>query len=210
MMVTQRADFTGFVTDCTVHDLGHWGMVSAMVQGTITRYAVSAALAVALALCVAACSSLPDFSGFRAPTVDFSVFQVNDWNSYARSQTAARPVSANDLVDGSGACPAMAPSEASPDAAAAPPPTARGVGLDMTECEVVTASGMPQSVNIGTNERGERTVIMTYMTTERSGTYRFVSGRLVSLERGPEAPVQAQKKPTKKQAKQSPKPPPAT
>ena len=84
----------------------------------------------------------------------------------------------------------------------------------MTECEVVTASGMPQSVNIATNERGERTVIMTYTTAERSGTYRFVSGRLVSLERGPEPPAtaQAQKKPTKKQAKpkQSPKPPPAT
>jgi hypothetical protein len=185
----------------------------AMAQGMSMRLAASAATAASLALSLAACSSMPDVSSFRAPTFDLGAFQVNDWNAYARNQTAVRAVSANDLVDGSGACPAMAPvapSEASPDAAAAPPPIARGVGLDMTECEVVTASGVPQSVNIGTNERGERTVIMTYMTSERSGTYRFVSGRLVSLERGPEVPAQAQKKPTKKQAKQSPKPPPAT
>jgi hypothetical protein len=187
----------------------------ATIQGTTNWYAVSAALAAALALSLGACTSLPDFSSFRAPTFDFNAFPVNDWNSYAKSQTSARPVSSNDLVDGSGACPAMAapvPSEASPEAAAAPPPTVRGVGLDMTECEVVIASGMPQSVNIGTNERGERTVIMTYMTTERSGTYRFVSGRLVSLERGPEAPAaaQTQKKPTKKQAKPKQSPPPAT
>jgi hypothetical protein len=164
---------------------------------------------------MAACSSMPDVASFRAPTFDLGSFQVNDWNAYARNQTSARSVSSNDLVDGSGACPAMAPSvpsEGSPEAAAAPPPIARGVGLDMTECEVVTASGMPQSVNIGTNERGERTVIMTYTTTERSGTYRFVSGRLVSLERGPEAvaAAQAQKKPTKKQAKPKQSPPPAT
>jgi hypothetical protein len=190
-------------------------MVSAMAQGMSIRHAVCAVLGATLALSVAGCSSLslPDVSSFRAPTFDLSAFQVNDWNAYARNQTAARPVSASDLVDGSGACPAMAPpvpSEAGPDAAAAPPPVAtRGVGLDMTECEVVTASGMPQSVNIGTNERGERTVIMTYMTAERSGTYRFVGGRLVSLERGPEPPrpPQAQKKPTKKQAKPKQSPP---
>jgi len=208
MMVTQRVDFTGFVTDCTVHDLGHWGMVSAMVQGMSMRLAACTAMAAALALSLAACSSMPDVSSFRAPTFDLGSFQVNDWNAYAKNQTAARAVNANDLVDGSGVCSApAAPSEASSDAAAAPPPIARGVGLDMTECEVVTASGMPQSVNIGTNERGERTVIMTYMTAERSGTYRFVSGRLVSLERGPEAPAQAQKKPTKKQAKPKQSPP---
>ena len=212
MMVTQRVDFTGFChgfAPSMTLDIG--ALVSAMVQGMSMRLAACAAMAAALALSLAACSSMPDVSSFRAPTFDLGSFQVNDWNAYARNQTAVRAVSANDLVDGSGACPAMAPvapSEASPDAAAAPPATGRGVGLDMTECEVVTASGMPQSVNIGTNERGERTVIMTYMTTERSGTYRFVSGRLVSLERGPEPPAsaQAQKKPMKKQAnpKQSP------
>jgi hypothetical protein len=145
------------------------------------------------------------------------VFQVRDWNTYARSQTGSRPVTSDDLVDGGGRCAAMAPpiaSDADPSAAPVAPATStRGVGLDMTECEVVITAGQPQSLDIGTNERGERNVVMTYMNAERSGTYRFVSGRLVSLERGPEplAP-QAQKKPTKKQAKpkQPPRQPPST
>jgi hypothetical protein len=72
----------------------------------------------------------------------------------------------------------------------------------MSECEVVMAAGVPQHIDITTDQRGERTVIMTYTTSERAGLYRFVGGRLVSLERGPQAPTQqVQKKPAKKQAK---------
>jgi hypothetical protein len=171
-------------------------------------------LALLAATTIAACSSLPEMSDFRAPTMDLHTFQLGDWNTYARSQTT-RTIVSDDLVDAGGRCtgvamaapaipadPATNPSLASAQPAPAP---SRGVGLDMTECEVVTAVGVsPQTVDVGTNERGERNVILTFAGTERAGTYRFVGGRLVSLERGPEPPapvVQVQKKPTKKQAK---------
>jgi hypothetical protein len=179
--------------------------------------AIRAALPGALALSIAACSSTPDVSQFRAPTFDVSAFQVRDWNAYARNQTGVRPVGNDDLVDGNGRCAGAAPpamsdagADASAQPAAMPTGSARGVGLDMTECEVVAAAGPPQRVDIGANERGERNVIMTFTSAERSGTYRFVGGRLVSLERGPEPPPtqQAAKKPAKKQAK--PKQPPST
>jgi hypothetical protein len=164
---------------------------------------------------ITACSYLPDFAEFKVPTLNLESFQMHDWNAYARSQTSTRPVGSNDLVDGNGYCASMAPpvTQASADPSNPTPvapaaPTGGGVGLDMSECDVVMAAGVPQHVDITTNERGDRTVIMTYTTSQRSGVYRFVGGRLVSLERGPEPPPtqQAQKKPAKKQAK--PKQPP--
>jgi hypothetical protein len=192
-----------------------------MGRAISSKWVMRAVLPGALAVSIAACSSMPDVSQFKAPTMDVSSFQVKDWNAYARNQTAVRPVGPDDLVDGSGRCagappPVMSDAGADPSAQVAPTPTApvRGVGLDMTECEVVSASGPPQRVDIGANERGERNVIMTFASVDRAGTYRFVGGRLVSLERGPEPPPvqQAEKKPTKKQAKpkQAPKPPPST
>ena len=213
MIVTQNADFTMF---CYGFNVENRGTVSAMRRPKGIELTLRTALLGALWLPLAACSSaLPDVSQFRAPSMDLSSFQVRDWNAFAKSQTGVRSVSADDLVDGSGRCAGMAPpvmGDAGGDASAAPAiaPVAstRGVGLDMTECEVVSAAGPPQQVDIGANERGERNVIMTYTSAERSGTYRFVGGRLTSLERGPEPPPtkQAEKKPAKKQAK--PKQPP--
>jgi hypothetical protein len=205
MIMTQNADFTALWLCLLVTG-------SAMRRMLSTKTAARVLLPIAFAATVAGCSSGPDFASFRAPTFDVSSFQIRDWNAYAKTQGSGRPVTADDLVDGGGRCAAMAPTpatgDASLDAAAAPaPPSARGVGLDMTECEVVTAAGAPQSVDITTNERGERTVMMTYATTDRAGTYRFVGGRLVSLERGPEplAPPPTQKKTAKKKPKQQPK-----
>lgn len=68
---------------------------------------------------------------------------------------------------------------------------ARGIALDMTECEVVRIAGVTDRVEISTNERGQRAVVLIYVTGSRPGTYRFVSGRLVSVERGPEPPAPA-------------------
>jgi hypothetical protein len=89
-------------------------------------------------------------------------------------------------------------SDAAAAAAPAPPAAPGAVGLDMSECEVVRAAGQPQAVNIGTNDRGDRRVVMTYANSERAGTYEFVSGRLTSLERGPEPPPPKPEKPAKK------------
>lgn len=62
----------------------------------------------------------------------------------------------------------------------------RGIALDMTECDVVRIAGVTDRVEISANERGQRAVVLTYVTGSRPGVYRFVSGRLVSVERGPE------------------------
>ncbi len=67
----------------------------------------------------------------------------------------------------------------------------RGIALDMTECEVVRIAGVTDRVEISANERGQRTAVLTYVTGSRPGIYRFVSGRLASIERGPEPPAPA-------------------
>lgn len=101
------------------------------------------------------------------------------------------------------------PDASSPPPGAPPPvvgapdqPTAapvRGVALDMTECDVVRVAGYTNAVEISANENGQRAVVLTYASGPRPGIYRFVSGRLVSIERGPEPPpAQKPAKPAKK------------
>jgi hypothetical protein len=62
----------------------------------------------------------------------------------------------------------------------------RGLGLGMTECDLVRLAGPGDRVEIGANERGQRTAVITYTQGERAGIYRFTSGVLVSVERPPE------------------------
>lgn len=144
--------------------------------------AAAAGLVAAAALAVAGCSSLPDPSQVKLlPSA--SAFVPSTPGQFAKATVnSSRPVSPGDLVDAQGACPA-ATSSSEPGATERP---LRGVGLDMTECEVVQTIGPAQSTEIGTNERGERSVVMTYATSERSGIYRFTGGRLTTIERGPE------------------------
>ena len=59
----------------------------------------------------------------------------------------------------------------------------RGTALGMTECQVVGIIGATDRVEIGANERGERTVTLTYVSGDRPGIYRFRNGRLASMER---------------------------
>lgn len=90
-------------------------------------------------------------------------------------------------------------------ASAAPnalPPQVRsgptGIALQMTECQVVRVAGSTDRVEIGTDPRGQRNVTLTYLSGERPGIYRFVGGRLASMERVAE-PQQQQKKQQKQQ-----------
>jgi len=71
-----------------------------------------------------------------------------------------------------------------------------GVALEMSECDVVRRIGAPQNVAIGANARGDRTAVLTYQQGDRPGIYRFVAGRLVSIERTVE-PVEPER-PAKK------------
>ena len=146
------------------------------------------------ALAVAACGSIqnmmPDPANFRLP--DRSVFLPTTSNSYASPLMADQPPGAAELVDGQGACAGAAPA---PDTA-----SARGVSLQMTECEVVRALGQPQTVDFIGQPGGQRSVVMTYKTGERAGIYQFVGGRLTGVERDnePPPPAVAKKPPAKK------------
>ena len=94
-------------------------------------------------------------------------------------------------------------------AAGAPalPPQVRngptGVALQMTECEVVRVAGNTDRIEIGANERGQRSVTLTYMSGPRPGIYRFLGGRLASMERVAEPPQPKKPQKATKTAKKS-------
>jgi hypothetical protein len=116
---------------------------------------------------------MPDLGSMRVlPDAD-ALFRPQSVTTYRERQVG--PVTANDLVDSSGLC-------ASGGEAGA---QGGGVSLEMTECEVVTRLGVPQSVNIG-GEAGERVATLTYVGGARPGNYQFIGGRLKNMERGPE------------------------
>ena len=108
----------------------------------------------------------------------------------ALRETISRPVTAEDLVDADGRCAAaFSIAEPGSDQAATPagvPPVQSGIALEMTECDVVKRAGPPERVEIGANERSERTAVLTYIRGARPGIYNFNSGRLVTMERAPE------------------------
>jgi hypothetical protein len=163
-----------------------------------------------LALAVAACQ-IPDFNQMYTPKLDLSTLAPADPTQFARKERSITPVGANDLVDAAGSCPGAAPASPPPEqtsetaAPVAPTVTApvapRGVALQMTECEVVQSVGRPAEVQIGADQHGERTVTMIYATPERP-IYRFVAGRLKTVERGaeplPPEPVKKKKPQTAK------------
>ena len=74
-----------------------------------------------------------------------------------------------------------------------------GIALEMSECDVVQRAGPPDGMDFSTNPRGDRAAVLTYTRGDRAGIYRFVAGRLVSIERGAEAP--APERPKKGKAK---------
>jgi hypothetical protein len=125
--------------------------------------------------------------------------------------TPNKPVAPDDLVRADGLCPGMAPAGGPGDAnaltdgaAAGPAPSTTGtVALGHTECDVVRGIGAPAGVNLSSNARGDRVAVIQYSQGQRAGIYTFTSGRLTSIERGPEPvaqPKTAKSKPKKKPA----------
>jgi hypothetical protein len=172
--------------------------------------------AMAAAIAVGGCADVevgPGAGWFSKP-VDFfgknGGFSVEQNNGTFKQ----RPITANDLVDASGACPAAATPapppapQPSPDGAAGAPPVAPeqslllggGIGLGMSECDVVERAGAPNSVNLGSTPARERTAVLTYSSGPRPGIYHFVAGRLSDIERVAEPeppPPEKKKKPVK-------------
>jgi hypothetical protein len=142
------------------------------------------------------------------------------FSELAETKKQQRAITTNDLVNANGSCPAPAtPAPAAPPPAAAsaagapggaaPPPSAApdassllgsGIGLGMSECDVVNRAGQPSSVQIGSLPNGDRTATLTFQDGPRSGIYRFVRGALTEMDAtaAPPAPPQvAKKKPVK-------------
>jgi len=127
-------------------------------------------IAFVLGLLTAGCSA--DVAMFRA-------------DSYWWSNSRPEPMrAAQDLVGPDGSC--------GPGTS-----TARGPALGMTECDIVRLVGPTDQVVIGANERGERTVVITYPQGERAGIYRFTAGTLTAIERAPE-PERPQRRPQRR------------
>jgi hypothetical protein len=158
-------------------------------------------LALSVAFALGACA-LPDWDSFRTPTADqvfrpLSVTNVKD--------RVLAPVAPDDMVDASWRCagayvPPSASTGEQPVSAqdAGIPMIPSAIALEMTECDVVKRAGFPERVDIGTTERNERKVTLTYTGGPRPGIYTFVAGRLTSMERGAEpAPTRPAKKPAK-------------
>ena len=169
--------------------------------------------AAALALALAACSMDSGLFSKKDSKAD-ATFALHQAPKTASTQRVVRP---DDLIDASGRCAGEAPAapqalnftagpqsgpataQAPPDPSAAAPAPHTGVSLGMTECEVVRAIGHTDRIEIAANERGQRSVTLTYLQGARPGVYRFVGGQLVSLERVDEPPAPAAKPKAKKQ-----------
>lgn len=140
------------------------------------------------ALALGACGTI-DYESFRMP--DMSI--ITPRTTATLQETPVKPVTAEDLVGTDGRCSGVPtgpdpniPQDQQQDNI---PMIPTAVALDMTECDVVKRAGHPENVDFGTNERGERTVVMTYTRGARPGIYRFAAGRLTSIERAPEPPA---------------------
>jgi hypothetical protein len=159
------------------------------------------------ALMLAGCSAAvekfsPDAGWFAKPA---NLFNAGDWAALSKpkEKLSSRPVGPEDLLSADGACASASPPvlAATDPPANAAPPSGVGIALDMTECDVVGRAGPPERFEVASNERGERTVVLTYLRGERPGIYRFVSGRLVSVERAGDAPPPAKpQRPVKRRA----------
>ncbi len=183
------------------------GDVRVFVGSSRSGALVTLAMAVALAGC----------AGFDAPGSWFAkpldVLGRNASYNYSElgESKQERRITANDLVDANGACPtAAAPGQtqsaaANPGGSPAASPDADsllggGVGIGMSECDVVARVGQPNAVNLGKNPNGDRSAILTFKSGPRPGVYRFVAGRLTEMDRVevPPPPPQPAKKPAKK------------
>jgi hypothetical protein len=99
------------------------------------------------------------------------------------------------------AAPVAAPA---PAADAGAPPLLGGVALGMTECQTVARAGQPGTVDVSAGDKGERRVVLTYLSGAWPGIYRFSDGRLKVIDRAPVPPEQAKPPAKKKAAKKKP------
>lgn len=163
---------------------------------------VTANLAVLAAVLTVGACAIPEMESFRAPDAA-TLFTARSVSNYR--EKVLPPVTAAEMVDANGSCAGAYVPAAAGEAGgqtlrqAGVPIIPAVVALEMTECDVVKRAGVASRVEIGANDRRERTVRMTYIGGERPGIYTFTDGRLRSMELGPEppAPPKTAKKPVR-------------
>jgi hypothetical protein len=202
---------------------GLFAVLRSIPLGRLIRMAILAAACGAAGGC-SSTTKVDENTEWFAKPVDF--FATPDWlkNQAPRDFSLAPKISPDDLMSADGRCAGMeaalpaAPTEeslaekpANPAAVAPLSGVEGGIALGMSECEVARRAGRPDNFEFGSNERGERALILTYLGGYRPGIYRFVGGALTSIERGPEpAPPPKPAKPARKpKPRVAAKPPPA-
>jgi hypothetical protein len=168
----------------------------------VGRPAAVALPLVVLGVVLAACSG-PDLSQVSLPKVDTSILVTPNFNEFQKREQAQGPIGPHDLVDASGRCPAAGGGQGTEGSTPAAQLSGRPIVLKMSECDLVGAAGAPQDIQIGANERGDRAVTLQYKAGVHAGIYRFVSGRLVSVERVEGAPETPAQKPPARKPKQA-------
>lgn len=126
------------------------------------------------------------------PAAVSEMFKTPEWAKPTQVRTSqTRAITQADLINADGSCamPASTDGAASPSPDADPsagqgqmPLAAGGVGLGMSECEVLQRTGAPSTFNIG-SEGTSRVVTLTVTQGPSPGLYRFRDGRLVTMER---------------------------
>jgi hypothetical protein len=156
----------------------------------------------ALVPAIAACSTDLSLNNVTLAPKPDQLFRKPDWATFSggKNDYELRPITPTDLVAPDGTCPieqgrASGFAEQS-GAGGAPAAPSGGISLQMTECDVIRRAGPVEQIDIGANERGDRTVTLTYIRGSSPGVYRFTGGRLASIERAP-GPPPAPAKPQK-------------
>ena len=184
----------------------------------VRRHRLIVLAAIAAPVALAGCSADTGQAWFVKP-FDISGRSAGySFSELSETKKDQRAITPNDLVNGNGSCPApvaaAAPAPAPAPAAAGGPtsPAAMpggdasslvvdgGVGLGMSECDVVSRAGQPSSVQIGSTPGGDRTAVLTFDSGPRAGIYRFLRGELIEMGAvaTPAPPPQvAKKKPAK-------------
>ena len=171
----------------------------------VNRIALRIVVLAALASAIGACSSDLSLSNVTLVPKPETLMRKPDWATFSggKNDFELRPITAADLVGPEGQCGAAAAGQAAgfadPTAAGgapqAAPPVAGGIALQMTECDVVQRAGPAEKIDFGANDRGERTVVLTYTRGPWPGVYNFAGGRLASVERAPDPPPAPAKPP---------------
>ena len=164
-------------------------------RDTRTRRGAAVAAMVALAATLGACSADLSLNNLTLTPKPDALPKNSNPSTQAWGRSSSGTVTTADLVGPQGQCPTppLAPSQhvTSAGPAQAEPLLPGGISLEMTECDVVNRAGRVEKMELGVNARGERSLVLTYLSGPWPGVYRFASGRLVSVERAPATPETA-------------------